>query len=87
MRLSLLAVPRWVNFKLTETKKLELHVFADGKAYGVAGYINVTNTNSKHCNLVLGKSKIVPSSIVSFKNKTNRDTRNGHTHRQYLFMV
>ena len=62
LKLSSLAVPRWINFKSTETKKVELHRFAEGscKAYGTAAYINVINTNSKHCNLILGKSKIAP---------------------------
>ena len=62
LKLSSLAVPRWINFKSTETKKVELHIFADAssKAYGAAAYVNVVNTNSKHCNLVLGKSKIAP---------------------------
>ena len=62
MKLSSLAVPRWVNFKSTETKKVELHIFAEAscKAYGAVAYINVINTNSKHCNLILGKSKIAP---------------------------
>ena len=62
MKLSSLAVPRWVNFKSTETKNFELHIFAEAssKAYGAAAYINVINTNSKHCNLILGKSKIAP---------------------------
>ena len=56
------AVPRWVNFKSTETKKVELHIFADAssKTYGAAGYINIISNNSKHCNLVLRKSKIAP---------------------------
>ena len=62
MKLSSLAVTRWVKCKSTETKKVELHIFADAssKAYGAAAYINVINTNSKHCYLVLGKSKIAP---------------------------
>ena len=62
LKLSSLAVPRWINFKSTETKKVELHIFADAssKAYGAAAYVSVINTNSKHCNLVLGKSKIAP---------------------------
>ena len=36
LKLSSLAVPRWINFKSTETKKVELHIFADAssKAYG-----------------------------------------------------
>lgn len=25
--------------------------------------------------------------LVNFKNKTNQNTGNGYTHRQYLFMV
>ena len=102
MKLSSLAVPRWINFKSTETKKVELHTFADAssKAYGAAAYVNVVNPNSKHCNLVLGKSKIAPmknklttiprlelQAALFFKNKTNCNTGNGHTHRQYLFMV
>ena len=62
MKLSSLAVPRWINFKSTETKKVKLHIFAEAscKAYGAVAYINVINTNSKHCNLILGKSKIAP---------------------------
>ena len=62
LKLSSVVVPKWVNFKSTETQKLELHMFADAsnKAYDAAAYINVINTNSKHCNLVLGKSKIAP---------------------------
>ena len=62
MKLSPLAVPRWINFKSTETKKVELHIFGEAfsKAYGAAAYINVINTNSKHFNLILGKSKIAP---------------------------
>ena len=62
MKLSSLDIPRSVNFKSTETKKVDLHIFAEAssKAYGAAAYINVINTNSKHCNLILGKSKIAP---------------------------
>ena len=62
LKFSSLAAPRWINFKSTETKKVELHIFADAssKAYGAAAYVNVINTNSKHCNLVVRKSKIAP---------------------------
>ena len=64
LKLSSLAVQRWIDFKSTEAKKGELHLFADAssKAYGVTAtaYVNAVNTNSKHCNLVLGKSKIAP---------------------------
>ena len=62
LKLSSLALLRWINFKSIETKKVELQIFADAssKAYGAAAYINVTNTNSKHCNLVLGKSRTAP---------------------------
>ena len=61
-KLSSLAVPRWIDFKSTETKKVELHIFADAssKAYGTSAYVNVVNNNSKHCNLVLGKSNTAP---------------------------
>ena len=58
LKLSSLAVPRWIHFKSTEIKKVELYIFADAssKAYGTAAYVNVVNTNSK----ILGKSKIAP---------------------------
>ena len=62
LKLSSLAVPTLVNFKSTETEKVELHIFADAsvKAYGAAVYTNVVTTNWKLCNLVLRKSKMVP---------------------------
>ena len=48
LKLSSLAVARWVNFKLTETEKVELHIFADAssKAYIAAAYISLIKTNS-----------------------------------------
>ena len=66
LKLSSLAVQRWINFKSTETEKTEFHIFADAssKVYGAAAYVNLRNTNSKSCNLVQGKSK-----IASMRNK------------------
>ena len=40
--------------------KLDVLADASSKVSGAAAYISVTNTNSKHFNTVLRKSKIVP---------------------------
>ena len=40
LKLSSLAVPRWINFKSTGTKKVELHIFADASS---KAYVNVVN--------------------------------------------
>ena len=47
LKLSSLAVQRWINFKSTETEKTEFHIFADAssKVYGAAAYVNLRNTN------------------------------------------
>lgn len=54
LKLSSITVPWWVNFKSTETQKLEIDIFADAssKAYGASAFISVKNTSLKYCNLV-----------------------------------
>ena len=57
LKLLPITVPKWVNFKSTETQKTEIDIFAyaSSKAYGAAVFVSVINTNLKHCSFPAGK--------------------------------